>query len=291
MIGGLREKGFKKTAGPGEPLVSVVTVVFNAAEIIEKTMLSIIRQTYKNIEYIIVDGASTDGTLDIIRKYEDKIDYWISEPDKGIYDAMNKGINLATGGWALFMNAGDWFYADTVIQEFIDVNPDRVKNYYGDNIYFKANISYIFTARINSRRDFLKHNTFSHQAVFYSVELLKKSGGYDTSLKVSADFDLTYRLSLVSDFIKLNHIIAVCNAEGYSTKNTMISYFDRLKSFYKNSSRFFAFLLVIGLPFFYIKQLIVSKLGGTSLYNLYRRIKYKSIGNPQQGRGFTLNIK
>lgn len=92
------------------PLISVVTVSYNAVGTIEQTLLSVINQTYPNIEYIIIDGGSTDGTVDIIKKYADEIVYWISEPDKGIYDAMNKGIKKANGEWINFINAGDSYY-------------------------------------------------------------------------------------------------------------------------------------------------------------------------------------
>ncbi len=92
-----------------QPKVSIVTVVYNDAKGLEKTIKSVINQTYKNVEFIIIDGGSTDGTVEIIKKYEDYIDYWVSEEDKGIYDAMNKGIKAATGTWINFMNAGDVF--------------------------------------------------------------------------------------------------------------------------------------------------------------------------------------
>lgn len=91
------------------PKVSIITVVYNGEKELENTILSVIRQTYDNLEYIIVDGGSTDNTINIIKKYANKISYWISEPDKGIYDAMNKGIDVANGEWLLFRNCGDYF--------------------------------------------------------------------------------------------------------------------------------------------------------------------------------------
>ena len=105
-----------------DTLISVVTVSYNAVSTIEQTILSVINQTYPNVEYIIIDGGSTDGTVDIIKKYADKIAYWVSEPDKGIYDAMNKGVVVATGEWINFMNAGDIFTDSDVIDKLFHQN-------------------------------------------------------------------------------------------------------------------------------------------------------------------------
>lgn len=99
------------------PFLSIITVVYNGEHFLEKTIKSIITQKCKNLEYIIIDGGSTDGTLDIIDKYEDSINYWISEKDEGIYDAMNKGIEKSTGEGLLFLNAGDYFVGDVITKK------------------------------------------------------------------------------------------------------------------------------------------------------------------------------
>ncbi len=107
------------------PKVSIVTVVFNGEKLLEETIQSVINQTYDNVEYIIIDGGSTDGTLDIIKKYEDKIDYWVSEKDNGIYDAMNKGIKVFRGDYINFLNAGDSFVNNDVLTNiFINQGKD-----------------------------------------------------------------------------------------------------------------------------------------------------------------------
>jgi len=115
IAGGLRTRGFYKAEGP-EPIVSVITIVYNCASSIEETMLSVLNQTYSNVEYLVIDGGSTDGTVEVIRKYDHAIDYWISEPDRGIYDAINKGVRASTGQWLNFMNAKDVLLNSNTIQ-------------------------------------------------------------------------------------------------------------------------------------------------------------------------------
>ena len=105
------------------PRISIITVCFNAASVIEKTLASVVSQTYDNLEYLIIDGASKDDTLDIVDRYRDRIESCgriVSEPDKGLYDAMNKGARLATGEWILFMNADDTFYDKDVVADVAD---------------------------------------------------------------------------------------------------------------------------------------------------------------------------
>ena len=97
--------------------LSVITINFNNRDGLRKTIESVVKQTYKDFEYIIIDGGSTDGSVDVIKEYADKIDYWVSEPDKGIYNAMNKGIDVAKGEYCIFMNSGDVFFSNDVYNE------------------------------------------------------------------------------------------------------------------------------------------------------------------------------
>src|SRR5476651_1350657 len=114
-----------------QPKLSVITIVYNNVRDIERTMLSVLNQTFGNIEYIIIDGASTDGTLEVIKRYQNRIAKLISEKDEGIYDAMNKGLTIATGDYVLFMNSGDEFYAtDTVEKVFASAPGADI--YYGE---------------------------------------------------------------------------------------------------------------------------------------------------------------
>ncbi len=115
-----------------QPSISIVTVVYNGVDLLEGTILSVIQQSYPNIEYLVIDGASTDGTLDIIQKFESKISTWISEPDKGLYDAMNKGIKMATGDFICFMNCGDKLYADDTLSKAVQNMPVETDVIYGE---------------------------------------------------------------------------------------------------------------------------------------------------------------
>ncbi len=119
-----------------KPLMSIITVVFNGEKFLEQTIQSVINQTYKNIEYIIIDGGSTDGTLDIIKKYKDKIDYWASEKDEGIYDAMNKGIKVAKGKYLAFINADDWYEDNALNHVFSAYSQNQNIDFFYGNLNF-----------------------------------------------------------------------------------------------------------------------------------------------------------
>lgn len=194
-----------------KPLISVVTVCFNAVKDIEKTILSVINQTYENIEYIIIDGGSTDGTVDVIKKYADRITYWVSEPDKGIYDAMNKGIRVATGEWINFMNAGDEFYSSITLS---DVSFDS--NYlciYGNALYYNDKEEWSVIAKdVNSIRNNMPN---THQAFFIQMKIVKQNL-FDLTYRYAADYNMVYNIFCrygCSVFMKLDTYICRYEAQ------------------------------------------------------------------------------
>jgi hypothetical protein len=167
------------------PLITVVTVVFNGVKTLEETIKSIINQTYPNVEYIIIDGGSTDGTLDIIKKYEDAIDYWVSESDKGIYDAMNKGIKLAVGMWINFMNSGDKLYNKNTVKIVSGfLKADLV---YGNNIKFDELSNQKFYNDIK-KYAYNWNPKYCHQSLFEKRQLYKRYP-FELKFEYGADFN------------------------------------------------------------------------------------------------------
>ncbi|WP_303236319.1 glycosyltransferase family 2 protein [Phocaeicola coprophilus] len=170
--------------------ISIITISYNAFKDIESTILSVINQTYPNIEYIIIDGGSTDGTVDIIKKYESKISYWISEPDNGIYDAMNKGIQKATGQWINFMNAGDSFYNNKIVETFTKICPSQADIVYGDTM-IRLSVGNLLD-KAKPIEQITKGMVFGHQATFIKTDLHKKML-FDTKYKSSGDYNFFYQ--------------------------------------------------------------------------------------------------
>ena len=174
-----------------KPLISIVTVTYNAEEFLEKTIQSVIEQTYDNIEYIIVDGASSDGTLKIIQKYNKNITYWVSEKDEGIYYAMNKAIDLSCGEWINFMNAGDTFVdTDSVRKVVTQVSPDIDIICGGINVIDSSTSCYEGPSPLSMIKERFPCN---HQAMFTRVDVIKKYK-FNTFYKIASDADLMLKL-------------------------------------------------------------------------------------------------
>jgi len=179
------------------PLVSIITVVYNGEKYLEQTIQSVINQTYKNIEYIIIDGGSTDGTLDIIKRYEKHISYWVSEADKGLYDAMNKGIKLAKGELVGMINSDDWYELEAV-----EIMAEAYKNNPTKSIFHTDR----YDVDENGNRKVKKFHpssfkfkyygmTYNHPSMFITKDEYKKHL-YNTELRALSDYQFVLEVFL-----------------------------------------------------------------------------------------------
>ncbi len=174
--------------------ISIITVCLNGAETIEQTIQSVISQDYSNIEYIILDGGSTDGTLDIIRKYEGDITYWTSEPDAGIFDAMNKGIQLATGDYIAFLNSDDWYEEKAISYVANDIMENSVEiACYNINMCHGNIIEKWDNKRAEESGNLRIGMCYSHQAIFASKKIFETYGGFNIKYRICADYDWLLR--------------------------------------------------------------------------------------------------
>lgn len=196
-------------------IVSVITVCYNCKEFLERTIQSFITQTYQSKELIIVDGGSNDGTLDIIKKYSKYIDKWISEPDEGIYDAMNKGIKLAGGKWLNFMNAGDVFADKEVLHNIFSMEfSSNISFLYSD--FWEINGDNSMSLRTASR----SKGNINHQASIYKKDLHIRYGLYQY-VKPYCVYDLLFFLSIpITNFFKVPYPISISDNTGVSNQDT-----------------------------------------------------------------------
>lgn len=200
--------------------ITVVTVTYNAEKVLEKTIQSVINQTYANIEYIIIDGASKDNTMDIVNKYRDRISIVVSEPDKGIYDAMNKGIRLATGDWINFMNAGDSFAGEDVMEKFISqIDPLTIIAYGDANMLFHSSVVVWRAFPLHNMKERMP---FCHQTVFVKT-IYHREHPFDISYRLAGDYNFFYK-SYFDEHVKFQHIaLIVSNFDASDGLSTVVS--------------------------------------------------------------------
>lgn len=277
--GGLRTKGCFKKSLPEKPLISVVTVVFNGEKYLEETIQSVLNQTYSNIEYIIIDGGSTDGTIDIIKKYEDAIDYWVSEPDKGIYDAMNKGITLSTGEIIGIINSDDWYEA-YAINEVVQIHKNQAsqRHVVCGAITKRAsdgNALFVLKRRpIKSIKDIIKGMPVNHPAFFVPRGVYKQIGLFDTIYKLSADYDFVIRL-YINDvkFVFTRNVLANMRMQGASEgiKNAKLQLFEdfRIKRQHFKSKHFLLIVNITCKYFKYLFKVLVNSILSDQQYKNY----------------------
>ena len=248
--GGLRTKGVLKYSSANEPLISIITAVYNGEKYLEDTIQSILNQTYKNMEYIIIDGGSTDRTLEIIKKYDDKIDYWVSEKDQGISDAFNKGVKLAQGIYINFQGDGDGFVAnDSLEKVFQDINSDK-------DIFVSAKIKRIDIlggeifvskqSKLFDKRSLLFRMSMPHQGLFTHISYFKKYGLFDATNIFSMDYE--HLLRSYKEFPRVilrDVIVAQWRADGLGNGRFLEIFqeYDKIKRDHKIANGFILSLM------------------------------------------------
>ena len=204
--------------------LSIITVNKNNAQGLERTIQSVINQTFKDFEYIIIDGASTDSSVGVIKKYADKIDYWVSEPDTGIYNAMNKGIKVAKGEYLLFLNSGDWLVDEKILYRAC-LYCNAYDFIYGKIKYSKSGSIY---GKEFNYSDLLFQN-IHHQAIFYKRIIFDILGIYSEKFEIVADYELNIKIFRTDSFkIKyIDEIISLVEDNGISTEKIDIEFYKR----------------------------------------------------------------
>ncbi|WP_369410280.1 glycosyltransferase [Hufsiella ginkgonis] len=231
---------YNRVLDPGfadfQPVLTVITVVYNDVRHIERTIRSVTGQTWKNIEYLVIDGGSTDGTLEIIKRYAGRITGWVSEPDQGIYDAMNKGLRMATGDYVLFMNSGDEFYSPATVRQVFSASPDA-DIYYGETEMLGPDLANLGRRR-HASPEKLAHGSFkygmsvSHQAIYIRRALLQP---FDAAYQLSADIDsILHAIKRAGKIVNTRRYVAKYLVGGMSKKKHRQSLKERFGIFSKH---------------------------------------------------------
>jgi len=253
--GGKRTKNFFRRNLKRKPLISIITVVYNGQKEIENTIKSVLLQNYDNTEYIIVDGGSSDGTISIIKKYDKYLDYWISQKDKGTFDAWNKGIILSTGDYICFLNAGDYFTENALNLIVKKINQKKIDIIFSP-VLKKKKFYGFYPKKIYSRLNIIP----SFTSTFVNKNIYKKYGLFNLNLKHFSDYEFIYRIinekNLIWDTTDKNKIITVFDLKGGTSKLKIL---DLLKSELKIRLKYESYIFVLikiflkYIRFYYIK--------------------------------------
>lgn len=278
--GGLRAEGWKKESTESEPVVSIITVVRNDVANIEKTILSVLNQTYNNVEYIIIDGDSTDGTLDVIKKYEKYFDLWVSEPDNGLYYAWNKGVDMVTGKWVEILNCDDYFYNNTVLADIFAGKKINADGVYGNAVAYVNGRMALIEAHEDVKEKAWQGMRLIFETLFVKAEIIKKFK-FDTRYRVSADGDFVLKcVSGGYKFKKTNVVVFETPAQGFSgthwliarKENWLISrkYYPGLKTDLFNLQ---------GLVYFVVFRFFKQILSAIGIYNFLKKYYRRWFGD------------
>ena len=203
------------------PKISIITIRYNHKESLEKTLKSVVSQDYKDFEYVVIDGGSTDGSKELLEKYSDKITSWVSEPDNGIYHALNKGILSATGDYLFFLNAGDLFIDESSLS--LAAKEVHTEDIIYFNIEVKGeNVNFVKECPSVLSFYFFYKDTLPHQATFMSAKSFKMNGLYDESLKIVADWKWYFEAICFKNltYKKVNEKFSTFFLDGISSLNS-----------------------------------------------------------------------
>jgi len=232
--------GCTNITAQANPLFSIITVTYNAGRLLERTIGSIRAQTYRSIEYIVVDGSSTDSTIDIILEYQPSISCWISEPDKGLYDAMNKGIRMSQGDWILFLNAGDEFASPDVIErvarEVVSRRPRPLIAYGGAVVVAESGHKLTELRPLRFSRfnlNLFGTRTVCHQSLFVSRDVVAP---YSRSFVLKGELDWYYRLTSgtkADERLRLDLMVCEYSLGGLGDRRFLQNLFERALVMYR----------------------------------------------------------
>lgn len=246
--------------------LTIITITYNAEQFLERTIQSVANQRVQDFEYLIIDGGSKDGTLQIIKNHEKSVTRWISEKDKGIYDAMNKGLELASGDFVWFMNAGDQIHDNQVVEKLFEQIPNNADVYYGETLFVNndglgVGLRSVITPHSLPKnltwKDFRYGMVVCHQAFIVRKSIAPK---YRLDHFYSADIDWEIKcLKVAQKVTNLNITVAKYLTGGFSIKNLKYSLLDRyeiLKTHFGFSGAVFAHVLILfrGLGFIWKKK-------------------------------------
>lgn len=216
-----------------KPTLSIITICYNIKDEIERTCKSIVNQTWQDFEWIVVDGGSTDGTVEVLKKYQDRMTVFISEPDKGVYNAMNKGIKRAHGEWLNFMNGGDCFADKNVLEKVFKNKTYDADVLYGDVIIVNMNgEEKIRTYFDKLSEDFWRKSTVCHQSAFLKRKLFREFKPYNEKYKIASDWEkFTVAFLCHKKFTHIKFCVARFFLGGISYRSSLIKQEKEL--FYK----------------------------------------------------------
>nr|WP_315233518.1 glycosyltransferase family 2 protein [uncultured Flavobacterium sp.] len=248
--------------------ISIITINYNNKLGLEKTIESVNSQTFLDYEYIIIDGGSTDGSVSVIKEYSDNINYWVSEPDKGIYDAMNKGIVSAKGEFICFLNSGDIYSGSYALEVMMNaIKNSDAKLFFGNFIFVNStdNTARLFKIKKIKYKSDLLTNSFGHPATFYSSQLFEEVGLFNTSNKIVSDVEWYLKALIVNQvsFLQIDYSPSIFFDGGISTTSLGLvsnEYKKMIEKFFTNfefqlySGR--TFKTIMSMPFF--KHMVVK---------------------------------